>query len=101
MSAFPQHMLLWPNGQARRLNSENRIRGEINGVAYVVDLKGDFALCAFVDPRTGETRRMVQPHFSALALMTARVEIAEGRPFTAEGMALRPHPDGTRTLDGD
>lgn len=99
MSAFPPEMLLWPNGQVRLLNSENRIKGEINGVRYAVDLKGDFAVCGLVDPRTGVTRHLYQPRFDALALMVACVELAEGEPFGAPVMGLRPRPDGSRTLD--
>lgn len=100
MSAFPQEMLLWPNGQARLLNSENRIRGEINGVKYVVDLKGDFAVCALFEPQTGRPRRLYQPRFDAIALMAACAEVAEGRPCAARVIGLRARPDGELRIDG-
>ena len=41
VSAFPQDMLLYPDGAPRVLNSDNRVKGEINYVQYVADLKGD------------------------------------------------------------
>lgn len=100
MSAFPQEMLLWPNGQVRLLNSENRIRGEINGVKYVVDLTGDFAVRALFDPRTGQPRHLYQPRFDVIGLVAACAEVAVGKPILAQVIELSLRPDGVVRLDG-
>lgn len=101
-SAFPQDMLLWPDGQPRVLNSDNHLQGEINGVAYRVAVKGDFAICSLVNTKTGLQHRMVQPHFNAIGLMLACAEVAQGQPghYQGEYIGLRRGPDDSNRLDG-
>jgi hypothetical protein len=97
VSAFPQDMLLYPDGQPRVLNSENRLKGEINGVSYVVDLKGDFAICQLVNTKTGESRQMWQPRFSVLGLIVACTQLAGAKVITdTEYIGLRSIPGGGR-----
>jgi len=100
VSAFPQDMLLYPDGAPRILNSDNRLKGEINGVQYVVDVKGGMAICAFIDPKTEEIRRMWQPRFDALGIMIACAEVSTGRQLVGEVIGFKVRPDGKQTLDG-
>ena len=94
MSAFPPDMLLWPDGSPRVFNSENRIKGEINDVAYVVDLKGDFAVCAYVNRKTGETRKVVQPRFNVIGIVVGCLQMAGTEIPDAVAIGLRPGRHG-------
>ena len=100
MSAFPQDMLLYPSGQPRILNSDNRIRGEINDVAFVVDVKGGMAICGFVNRKTGEERRMFQPLLNVIGIVLGCAEIASGQKWPAEYVSLRPGPGDENLLSG-
>lgn len=97
MSRFPQDILLYPDGQPRVLNSDNRLQGEINGVSYRVDLKGDFAICSFID-QDGRQHVMYQPCFNAISIVTACAEIAAGKSLVAgmQYVGLRSIPGGGR-----
>lgn len=100
MSAFPENMLLYPDGEPRVINADNRINGEINGVRYRVEVKGGVGICSFIDPHDGQQRRMFQPRFDALGVMVACIEVAEGKSFDSPMMGLRVRSDDRLTIDG-